>query len=255
MFDSINAQINARRFACFLFAVILLTALVAQGNLVEAKQIAAMAPAADASGEKAPATTTGAAASTSATSATPQVAAPATSAPGPSTSTAGGEPAAVPKVLLKPGQPLVLQESTEDLQPTDDVNLAKEQVDAYADSPEAHFIYAVALTRTSRVEDALREVRTARRLAMAKGGYSYFDSMIKSYEELLANVPDDNRIRYGLAWAYYMKAYLLTRIQKEQTKLSPVRTQRKQRVNRLTRWPMADWDSQRKQRRKRSTTT
>ena len=114
-------------------------------------------------------------------------------------------------MMLKPGQTLVVPSLvTEDLQPTDDALLAAEQAAAYPDSPEAHFIYAVSLTRTSHVEDALKEVRTARRLAMLKGGYAYFDKMIQTYEELLANVPDDNRIRYGLAWAYYMKAYVLT---------------------------------------------
>jgi tetratricopeptide (TPR) repeat protein len=34
--------------------------------------------------------------------------------------------------------------------------------------------------------------------------------MIKVYEDMLVNFdPNDNRIRYGLAWAYYMKGYLL----------------------------------------------
>jgi tetratricopeptide (TPR) repeat protein len=129
---------------------------------------------------------------------------------------------AVPsKVLIKPGQPLVLQSTQEDLQPTDDANLAREQKDKYPDSPEAHFIYAVALTRTSRVEEALQEVRTARRLAMAQpgGGYNYFDKMIKSYEDVLVSAPDDNRIRYGLAWAYYMKAYLLAQDSKKAQKI------------------------------------
>jgi tetratricopeptide (TPR) repeat protein len=119
-------------------------------------------------------------------------------------------------MMLKPGQVLVVPSLvTEDLQPTDDALLAAEQTAAYPDSPEAHFIYAVALTRTSHVEDALKEVRAARRLAMAKGGYAYFDKMIQNYEELLASVPDDNRIRYGLAWAYYMKAYLLSQDSKK----------------------------------------
>lgn len=125
------------------------------------------------------------------------------------------------KVMIKPGQALELTMTQEDLQPTDDVNLAREQKDKYADSPEAHFIYAVALTRTSRVEEALQEVRTARRLAMAQpgGGYNYFDKMIKSYEDVLASAPDDNRIRYGLAWAYYMKAYLLAQDSKKAQKV------------------------------------
>ena len=29
-------------------------------------------------------------------------------------------------------------------------------------------------------------------------------------QEMLTSYPNDNRIRYGLAWAYYMKAYVLT---------------------------------------------
>src|SRR5262249_14548446 len=71
-------------------------------------------------------------------------------------------PSADAKVLVKPGQAISVQMATEDLVPTDDVDLATRQVEAYPDSPEASFILAVALTRTSRVEDALREVRRAR---------------------------------------------------------------------------------------------
>ncbi len=112
------------------------------------------------------------------------------------------------KIILKPGQPLVLGTDTEDVQPTDDVNLAREQAAHFPDSAEAAFILAVALTRTSQVEEALKEVRVARRLAQAAGGPAYFDKMIKSYEEMLQDV-DDPRVRYSLAWAYYMKAYLL----------------------------------------------
>ncbi|HEY9677086.1 MAG TPA: hypothetical protein V6C76_03715 [Drouetiella sp.] len=115
------------------------------------------------------------------------------------------------KVLLKPGQPIVANMQAEDLQPTDNVDLARQQALAYPDSAEAAFIYAVAMTRTSHVEDALKEVRRARRLAEAAGGAPYFDKMIASYEEMLKSYPDENRVRYGLAWAYYMKAYLLAK--------------------------------------------
>lgn len=125
-------------------------------------------------------------------------------------STAGGASAdGVGKVILKPGQPIAINSAAEDLQPTDDADLAKKQLDAYPDNPEAAFILAVALTRTSRVEDALKEVRHARQLAEAKGGAQYFDKMIGTYEKMLAYCPDENRVRYTLAWAYYMKAYLL----------------------------------------------
>ncbi|HEY9712123.1 MAG TPA: tetratricopeptide repeat protein, partial [Chroococcales cyanobacterium] len=119
-------------------------------------------------------------------------------------------PADAPKVLLKPGQPLNITMAQEDLVPTDDVELARQQAIAYPDSPEASFILAVALTRTSRVEEALKEVRRARRLAQAQGGAVYFDKMISQYEKMLEYCPDENRVRYGLAWAYYMKAYLLS---------------------------------------------
>jgi hypothetical protein len=107
------------------------------------------------------------------------------------------------------GMELSVGTDVQDLVPTDDPELARKQVEAYPDSPEAAFILAVALTRTSRVEEALREVRNARRLADQKGGANYFDKMILTYENLLKNYPNENRVRYGLSWAYYMKAYLL----------------------------------------------
>lgn len=126
------------------------------------------------------------------------------------------------KILIKPGQPLTINTSAQDLQPTDDVNLAREQALTFPDSPEASFILAVALTRTSRVEEALQEVRHARRLADAQGGATYFDKMIKAYEEMLKNYPDENRVRYGLAWAYYMKAYLLSQQSKKSAAVNSV---------------------------------
>lgn len=109
----------------------------------------------------------------------------------------------------KQGLELNLSTDTEDLVPTDDVALARKQVASYPDSPEASFILAVAMTRTSHVEEALQEVKRAKKLAEAKGGPSYFDKMIATYEEMLKNYPKENRVRYGLAWACYMKAYLL----------------------------------------------
>lgn len=119
-----------------------------------------------------------------------------------------GAASGAPRVIYKPGQELSFGTDTEDLVPTDDVVLARKQVAAYPSSPEASFILAVALTRTSHVEEALNEVRRAKKLAEAKGGPAYFDEMIGTYEEMLKNLPKENRVRYGLAWAYYMKAYL-----------------------------------------------
>ena len=119
--------------------------------------------------------------------------------------------AAAASKIWHPGEALSINTDTEDVVATYDIDLAKRQVAAYPDSPEASFILAVALTRTSRVEEALKEVRRARRLAESKGDPSYFDKMISSYERMLKSYPDENQVRYTLAWAYYMKAYLLAR--------------------------------------------
>jgi len=121
----------------------------------------------------------------------------------------------LPKLLLKPGQPIATGMKAEDIVATYNVDLAKEQVAAYPDSPEASFVLAVALTRTSMVEEALKEVRRARRLADQQGGPAYFDHMIAAYEKMLESYPDDNHVRYGLAWAYYMKAYVLSQYSKK----------------------------------------
>ncbi len=124
--------------------------------------------------------------------------------------TGAGE-ALVPRMILKPGKSLSIGMTTEDIICTNDVDLARKQRESYPDSPEASFIYAVALSRTSHVEDALKEVRRARRLAEKQGGPGYFDKMIETYENMLTYYPNDNQVRYHLAWAYYMKAYVLAK--------------------------------------------
>ena len=119
------------------------------------------------------------------------------------------------RAIWKKGQTLSIDTDVEDIQPTDDINIATKQAQAYPDSPEASFIYAVNLTRTSRVEEALKEVRRARKLAEGKGGPAYFDKMIQTYETMLKNFPKEDRVRYHLAWAYYMKAYLTAKYSKK----------------------------------------
>jgi tetratricopeptide (TPR) repeat protein len=110
--------------------------------------------------------------------------------------------------IWSPGKTLTLGTGSDDLVPTDDVNLARAQVNTYPNNAEAAFILAVALTKTPYVEEALTEVKRAKQLAKATGDPNYFDKMIDTYEQMLTYTADDNRIRYGLAWAYYMKAYL-----------------------------------------------
>lgn len=162
----------------------------------------------------APSPTAASPAASSASPATTSATAPATTTETPA---APATTSAAPKLKTKwkPGDELTITTNTEDLVPTDDAELARKQVTAYPDSPEASFILAVALTRTSKVEDALKEVRRARKLAEAKGGTGYFDKMITTYEDMLKNFPEENRVRYGLAWAYYMKAYLLANYSKK----------------------------------------
>ena len=156
-----------------------------------------------------------AATSTASQAATP-VASPAAGAGAAVTTPSASESTATSgNTKYTPGVEISIGADTEDLVPTDDVELAKKQVTAYPDSPEASFILAVALTRTSRVEEALKEVRRARKLAEQKGGTAYFDKMILTYEDLLKNFPNENRVRYGLGWAYYMKAYLLANYSKK----------------------------------------
>ncbi len=111
-------------------------------------------------------------------------------------------------------KPLEITTETEDINITYDSGLAQEQVKKFPDDPEAHFVLAVALTRSSKLEEAFKEIRIARRLAQARGGPDYFNGMIQEYEKILTYYPEDNRIRYHLAWAYYMKAYLLAEYSK-----------------------------------------
>ncbi|MDZ4836165.1 MAG: hypothetical protein SGJ27_20495 [Candidatus Melainabacteria bacterium] len=127
-----------------------------------------------------------------------------------------GAPAAPrKKIVFTPGMEFSIGTANETIRVTNDSKVARAQVDKSPDSPEAHFVYAVSLTRTSQVEEALKEIRTARKLSSLKGGAVYFDQMIGEYEEMLKNYPEDNQIRYHLAWAYYMKAYVLARYSKQ----------------------------------------
>lgn len=137
-------------------------------------------------------------------------------------------------------KPIEVTTEAEAINITYDVGLARDQVKAYPDDPEAHFVLAVALTRTSQVEEAWKEVNISRRLAQNVGGPEYFNKMIDEYEGMLVHSPDDNKVRYHLAWAYYMKAYLLTEYsrkvyeQKKRLELAQAKTSDKP----------ADWQSQ-----------
>ena len=110
--------------------------------------------------------------------------------------------------VWRPGVILSGSTGQDALTPYCDLAQAAQQAQQYPTSPEAAFIYAVALTRTSQVEQALKEVRRARNLAQATGGPNYFNRAVGQYELTLQDEPNNNCIRYGLGWGYYMQAYL-----------------------------------------------
>lgn len=110
--------------------------------------------------------------------------------------------------VWRPGVILTGSTGQDALTPFCDLAQAAQQAKQYPTSPEAAFIYAVALTRTSQVEQALKEVRRARNLAQATGDPDYFNRAVGQYELTLQDEPNNNCIRYGLGWGYYMQAYL-----------------------------------------------
>ncbi|CAN5152434.1 hypothetical protein BH11CYA1_BH11CYA1_16820 [soil metagenome] len=110
--------------------------------------------------------------------------------------------------VWRPGVILSGSTGQDALTPFCDLAQASQQAKQYPNSPEAAFIYAVALTRTSQVEQALKEVRRARNLAQATGDPDYFSRAVGQYELTLQDEPNNNCIRYGLGWGYYMQAYL-----------------------------------------------
>jgi len=130
------------------------------------------------------------------------------------------------KQIWRPGVILTGTAGTEVLSLTCDLSLAAKQAADNPTSPEAAFIHAVALTRSTKVEEALQEARRARRLARETGDPDYFNRAVKEYELSLAHEPENICVRYSLAWAYYMQAYLLCeRVRKEEAAANPVPVQ------------------------------
>ncbi|GEM_PF-2135049 len=105
-------------------------------------------------------------------------------------------------------EPIQLNTETEDIALTDDINIAKAQVAKYPENPEAHFNLAIAFSRTSAVEDAVKELRKTKRLIRKPENAGVMDKKIREFKEILANNPEANNIRYRLAFSHYLKAYL-----------------------------------------------
>ncbi len=152
----------------------------------------------------------------------------------PSTAATSSGAAAEGKVIWRPGIILSGTAGETALNPTCDLSLAASQASEFPDSAEAAFIHAVALTRSSQVEAALKEVRRARNLAGATGDPDYFNRAVSQYEQSLEADPNNSCVRYGLSWAYYMQAYLLgERARKQENLAKPVMPQMYRKKSRL----------------------
>ena len=120
-------------------------------------------------------------------------------------------------------EPLQISTETEDLSLTDDVNIARAQVIKYPDSPEAHFNLAIAFSRTSLVEEAIKELRKTKLLLRKKENEGLIDKKISEYIEMLKNhsrVASLNNVRYRLAFSYYLKAYLISKALEKEARLN-----------------------------------
>ena len=108
-------------------------------------------------------------------------------------------------------EPIKLSTKTEDIALTDDINIARAQVTKYPENPEAHFNLAIALSRTSLIEEAIKELRKTKLLLRKSENIGVIDKKIYEFTEILKNDPAANNIRYRLAFSHYLKAYLLSK--------------------------------------------
>ena len=105
-------------------------------------------------------------------------------------------------------EPIQLNTETEDIALTDDINTARAQVAKYPNNAEAHFNLAIALSRTSLVEEAIKELRKTKLLIRKPENSGIIDKKVSEYKEMLKNNPEAGNIKYRLAFSHYLKAYL-----------------------------------------------
>ena len=119
-------------------------------------------------------------------------------------------------------EPIQIGTKTEDIILTNDLTVAKAQVAKYPNNPEARFNLAIALSRTSLVEEAIKELRRTKSLIRKSQNAGIIDKKINEYKTIIEqNENNDytNNIRYRLAFSHYLKAYLISKdIKKAQGK-------------------------------------
>lgn len=116
-------------------------------------------------------------------------------------------------------EPIQLDAEQEDIALTDNIAIAKAQVEKFPDNPEAHFNLAIALSRTSLVEEAIKELRTTKMLMRKSENSNLIDHKINEYKKMLRDDPGANNIRYRLAFCHYLKAYFLAKKKKKELAL------------------------------------
>jgi len=115
-------------------------------------------------------------------------------------------------------EPIQLDAKQEDISLTDNIAIAKAQVERYPDNPEAHFNLAIALSRTSLVEEAIKELSRTKKLIRKPENKDLIDKKITEFQDFLKNDPNATNVRYRLAFAYYLKSYFLVKEQKKAEK-------------------------------------
>ena len=125
-------------------------------------------------------------------------------------------------------EPFMLKTDTEDISLTDDVQTAKAQVNKYPDNPEAHFNLAIALSKTSAVEEAIEEFHITKKMILNKGDIGIIDKKISEYSQMLKDDPNAHNIRYRLAFSHYLKAYFISK-----EKFKKEKAEKKQQIKKL----------------------
>lgn len=101
-----------------------------------------------------------------------------------------------------------IEESVEDLVLTDDISIAEAQAKAYPDNPEAHFLLAIAYSRSPYVEKAFLSAKQAKKVMKnSEEGYANLDAKLAEYQDMLTYRVDDPLVLYRLGFAYFLKGY------------------------------------------------
>ncbi|WP_303675215.1 tetratricopeptide repeat protein [Vampirovibrio chlorellavorus] len=112
--------------------------------------------------------------------------------------------AAVPRV----GSPLSGGVTREVLGMGEEITQGEHRVKASPNDAEAHFLLALAYSRTPYLERALEELDLSRRIARkSPEGFALFDRKIAEYEKRIDAQSPDPVLMYRLGFAYYVRGY------------------------------------------------